>query len=58
MIFGDYVFYEGRIYIVSVNNIKKRKLYIRNLIIKIFIIDRMIKVFFGRDGLFVKAELW
>lgn len=58
VIFGDYVFYEGWIYIVLVNNIKKRKLYIRNLIIKIFIIDCMIKVFFGCDGLFVKVELW
>ncbi|HDY4248568.1 TPA: killing protein KilR [Escherichia coli] len=55
---GDYVLREGRTYIASANNIKKRKLYIRNLTTKTFITDRMIKVFLGRDGLPVKAESW
>ncbi|HDO7321061.1 TPA: killing protein KilR, partial [Escherichia coli] len=54
----DYVLHEGRTYIASANNIKKRKLYIRNLTTKTFITDRMIKVFLGRDGLPVKAESW
>ena len=31
---GDYVLHEGRTYIASANNIKKRKLYIRNLTTK------------------------
>ncbi|HAG7655674.1 TPA: killing protein KilR [Escherichia coli] len=55
---GDYVLHEGRTYIASANNIKKRKLYIRNLTTKTCITDRMIKVFLGRDGLPVKAESW
>ena len=46
---GDYVLHEGRTYIASANNIKKRKLYIT---------DCMIKVFLGRNGLPVKAESW
>ncbi|EET1546524.1 killing protein KilR, partial [Escherichia coli] len=50
--------HEGRTYIASANNIKKRKLYIRNLTTKTCITDRMIKVFLGRDGLPVKAESW
>lgn len=56
--FGDYVFYEGWTYIALANNIKKRKLYICNLTTKTCITDCMIKVFFGCDGLLVKAELW
>lgn len=55
---GDDVLHEGRTYIASANNIKKRKLYIRNLTTKTCITDRMIKVFLGRDGLPVKAESW
>lgn len=31
---GDYVLHNGRTYIASANNIKKRKLYIRNFIHK------------------------
>ncbi|HBV0312161.1 TPA: killing protein KilR, partial [Escherichia coli] len=31
---GDYVLHNGRTYIASANNIKKRKLYIRNLTTK------------------------
>lgn len=55
---GDYVLHEGRTYIASANNIKKRKLYIRNLTTKTCITGRMIKIFLGRDGLPVKAESW
>ncbi|EOZ1962989.1 cell division protein FtsZ, partial [Escherichia coli] len=55
---GDYVLHEGRTYIASANNIKKRKLYIRNLTTKTCISDCMIRVFLGRDGLPVKAESW
>ena len=36
---GDYVLHEGRTYIASANNIKKRKLYIRNLTTKTCITD-------------------
>ncbi|EHT0098489.1 cell division protein FtsZ, partial [Escherichia coli] len=54
----DYVLHEGRTYIASANNIKKRKLYIRNLTTKTCISDCMVKVFLGSDGLPVKAESW
>ncbi|EMX2375394.1 cell division protein FtsZ, partial [Shigella flexneri] len=52
------ILHEGRTYIASANNIKKRKLYIRSLTTKTCISDCMIKVFLGRDGLPVKAESW
>ena len=55
---GDYVLHEGRTYIASANNIKKRKLYIRSLTTKTCISDCMIRVFLCRDGLPGKAESW
>ncbi|EMG9442885.1 cell division protein FtsZ [Escherichia coli] len=55
---GDYVIHEGHTYIASANNIKKQKLYIRNLTTKTYITDHMIKILLGQDGLPVKAESW
>ncbi|WP_405050012.1 cell division protein FtsZ [Salmonella enterica subsp. enterica serovar Enteritidis] len=55
---GDYVIHDGRTYIASANNIKKRRLYIRDLTTQRCISDCMVKVFLGRDGLPVKAESW
>ncbi|ENR8308092.1 cell division protein FtsZ, partial [Escherichia coli] len=55
---GDYVIHKGRTYIASVNNIKKHRLYIRDFYTQHCIKEAMVKVFLGRDGLPVKAEVW
>ncbi|EEQ1567370.1 TPA: cell division protein FtsZ [Escherichia coli] len=55
---GDYVIHKGRTYIASVNNINKHRLYIRDFYTQHCIKEAMVKVFLGRDGLPVKAEVW
>ncbi|ECX0918707.1 cell division protein FtsZ [Salmonella enterica subsp. enterica serovar Enteritidis] len=55
---GDYVIHDGRTYIASANNIKKRRLYIRDLTTQRCIIDCMVKVWLNRNGLPAKAESW
>lgn len=40
---GDYVIHDGRTYIASANNIKKRRLYIRDLTTQRCITDCMVK---------------
>ncbi|ELN85393.1 FtsZ inhibitor protein, partial [Salmonella enterica subsp. enterica serovar Enteritidis str. 13183-1] len=48
----------GRTYIASANNIKKRRLYIRDLTTQRCITDCMVKVWLNRNGLPAKAESW
>ncbi|EDG5391701.1 cell division protein FtsZ [Salmonella enterica subsp. enterica serovar Bovismorbificans] len=55
---GDYVIHDGRTYIASANNIKKRRLYIRDLTTQRCITDYMVKVWLNRNGLPAKAESW
>lgn len=55
---GDYVIHGGRTYIASANNIKKRRLYIRDLTTQRCITDCMVKVWLNRNGLPAKAESW
>ncbi|HFG5676623.1 TPA: cell division protein FtsZ [Salmonella enterica subsp. enterica serovar Enteritidis] len=55
---GDYVIHDGRTYIASANNIKKRRLYIRDLTTQRCITDCMVKVWLNRNDLPAKAESW
>uniref|UniRef100_UPI00157B6F9D cell division protein FtsZ n=1 Tax=Escherichia coli TaxID=562 RepID=UPI00157B6F9D len=52
----DYVPHEGRTYIVSGNNDRKRRLYSRVRTTKTCITVHMIKVVLSRDGLPVQRE--
>lgn len=55
---GDYVLHDGRTYIASTNNIRKHRLYIRDLSTQKCITDCMVKVWLNSDGLPAKAESW
>ncbi|OSK93980.1 cell division protein FtsZ [Escherichia coli] len=56
---GDYIIHDGDICIASVNNIRKRRLYIRcSDSASKYITDHMVKVIINKDGLPVREKPW